>query len=106
LIELEREFPELATADSPSQRRGRQAVGQVQVGPAPHADDEPGQHLLAGGGRAFVERVQRLVPDEKLEWVVEPKIDGVAINLRYEQGLFTLGATRGDARRAMTSRRI
>jgi len=43
-----------------------------------------------------VARVQKLLPNEKLEWAVEPKVDGVAINLRYENGLFTVGATRGD----------
>ena len=46
--------------------------------------------------REFVNRVQRLLPDETLDWIVEPKIDGVAINLRYEQGVFTCGSTRGD----------
>jgi DNA ligase (NAD+) len=46
--------------------------------------------------RQFVGRVQKLLPGEKLEWVVEPKVDGVAINLRYENGVFTVGATRGD----------
>jgi len=33
------------------------------------------------------------LPDEKLEWVVEPKVDGVAVSLRYENGVFTTGAT-------------
>ena len=46
--------------------------------------------------REFVNRVQKLLPNEKLDWIVEPKIDGVAINLRYEQGVFTCGSTRGD----------
>src|SRR5258706_11009722 len=46
--------------------------------------------------REFVSRVQRLLPDEKLDWIVEPKVDGLAINLRYEKGIFTCGATRGD----------
>src|SRR5690242_5455303 len=46
--------------------------------------------------REFVNRVQRLLPKETLEWIVEPKIDGVAMNLRYEKGVFTCGATRGD----------
>src|SRR5205823_11957464 len=46
--------------------------------------------------RDFVNRVQRLLPNETLDWVVEPKVDGVAINLRYEKGVFTCGATRGD----------
>ena len=44
----------------------------------------------------FVQRVQRLVPDERLEWVVEPKIDGIAVSLRYENGTFVKGGTRAD----------
>src|SRR2546430_15405941 len=46
--------------------------------------------------REFVNRVQRLLPHQTLDWVVEPKVDGLAINLRYERGVFTCGATRGD----------
>ena len=46
--------------------------------------------------REFVERVQKLLPGEPLDWVVEPKADGIAISLRYEEGRFTVGATRGD----------
>lgn len=96
LSDLEREFPDLRTPDSPSQR----------VGGAPLKEFHPVQHLKPmmsldntysqSEVREFVARVQRLLPNEKLEWVVEPKVDGVAINLRYEQGKFTVGATRGD----------
>src|SRR6185436_15257466 len=46
--------------------------------------------------RQFIARVQKLLPEQKLEWAVEPKIDGLAVNLRYESGVFTVGATRGD----------
>jgi len=46
--------------------------------------------------RDFVARVQKLLPGETLEWIVEPKVDGVAINLRFEKGVFICGATRGD----------
>jgi DNA ligase (NAD+) len=46
--------------------------------------------------RAFVTRLQKRLPDESLEFVVEPKVDGVAVSLRYENGTFVLGATRGD----------
>src|SRR6185295_14041983 len=46
--------------------------------------------------RQFVARVRKLLPQETLDWVVEPKIDGLAVSLRYEEGRFVLGATRGD----------
>src|SRR5262249_50052727 len=46
--------------------------------------------------RDFVNRVQRILPNETLDWMVEPKVDGVAISLRYDNGGFTVGATRGD----------
>src|SRR5213075_1844615 len=96
LLDLEKQFPELATADSPSHR----------VGGKPLSEFKPSQHLVPMMSldntysqdevRQFVERVQKLVPKETLDWCVEPKIDGVAINLRYENGGFTVGATRGD----------
>jgi DNA ligase (NAD+) len=96
LLELEQQFPDLAGADSPSQR----------VGGRPLSEFKPSQHLVPMMSldntyspdevREFVARVQRLLPEQILEWVVEPKIDGVAINLRYENGVFTVGATRGD----------
>src|SRR5687767_14453880 len=96
LLDLEREFPDLATADSPSQRVGGQPLKEFKpvkhLRPMTSLDNTYSQAEL----RQFVERVQRLLPREKLEWVVEPKVDGVAINLRYENGRFTLGATRGD----------
>jgi len=96
LLDLEKRFPELATADSPSQR----------VGGKPLSEFKPSEHLVPMMSldntysqdevRQFVERVQKFVPNEKLDWCVEPKIDGVAVNLRYENGIFTVGATRGD----------
>ncbi|HLP77335.1 MAG TPA: NAD-dependent DNA ligase LigA, partial [Candidatus Paceibacterota bacterium] len=96
LIDLEKQFPELVTPDSPTQR----------VGGAPLKEFKPVRHLVPMLSldntysqeelREFVARVQRLLPDEKLDWMVEPKVDGVAINLRYENGKLTCGATRGD----------
>src|SRR3954466_15472724 len=96
LLDLEKEFPDLVTPDSPSQR----------VGCAPLTEFKPVRHLAAMRSldntysqeevREFVNRLQRLLPGEALEWVVEPKVDGGAMNLRYENGAFVLGATRGD----------
>jgi DNA ligase (NAD+) len=96
LADLEREFPSLVTPDSPTQRVGGQPLKEFKpvrhLKPMTSLDNTYSQ----GEVRAFVERVQRILPREELVWIVEPKIDGVAINLRYENGRFTLGATRGD----------
>ena len=96
LVDLEAQFPELITADSPTQRVGGAPLKEFK--PVPHLqpmlslDNTYSQEEI----REFVARVQRLLPGETLGWVIEPKIDGVAINLRYEKGVFSCGATRGD----------
>jgi DNA ligase (NAD+) len=96
LADLEKQFPELCTPDSPTQRVGGEplkAFTQVQhLSPMLSLDNTYSQNEV----REFVARVQRIVPNEKLEWTVEPKVDGVAVNLRYENGILTIGATRGD----------
>src|SRR6266404_8230056 len=96
LADLEKEFPQLVSPDSPTQRVGGEplkAFKPVQhLKPMLSLDNTYSQEEL----REFVQRVQRLLPNEKLDWVVEPKVDGLAINLRYEKGVFTCGATRGD----------
>jgi DNA ligase (NAD+) len=96
LIDLETRFPELVTPDSPTQRVGGQPLREFKavrhLQPMTSLDNTYSQQEL----REFVQRVQRLLPQEKLDWIVEPKIDGVAINLRYEKGVLTCGATRGD----------
>ena len=96
LLDLEKEFPDLATPDSPSQR----------VGGEPLKAFKPVRHLLPmlsldntysqAEVRDFVKRVQKFLPGETLDWSVEPKVDGVAVSLRYENGILTIGATRGD----------
>ena len=96
LHDLEKEFPELATADSPSQRVGGAPLSAFKsvrhAVPMMSLDNTYSQEEV----RDFVKRVQKLLPNEKLEWVVEPKVDGLAVSLRYENGAFTTGATRGD----------
>jgi DNA ligase (NAD+) len=96
LLDLEGKFPTLVTSDSPSQRVSGQPLKEFKpvqhLVPMTSLDNTYSQEDL----REFVNRVQRLLPDAKLDWLVEPKIDGVAINLRYDSGVFTCGATRGD----------
>ncbi|HEV7641088.1 MAG TPA: NAD-dependent DNA ligase LigA [Gaiellaceae bacterium] len=97
LSALEQEHPELVTPDSPTQRVGAPASEKFQKV----------RHLTSMGSLEKVttdealvkwaEDVQkRLDSDEPVAFVLEPKIDGLAINLTYENGLFTRGATRGD----------
>ena len=97
---IEAENPDLITPDSPTQR----------VGAAPLSKFEPVRHLqpmlsLANARnedelRAWDQRVRKLLALEsdevELEYVTEPKIDGLAISLVYEDGRFVRGATRGD----------
>jgi DNA ligase (NAD+) len=96
LLDIEKEFPDLVTPDSPSQRVGGEPLTEFKpvahLTPMMSLDNTYSQEEA----RDFVARVQKLLPGETLEWIVEPKVDGVAINLRYEKGVFTCGATRGD----------
>ncbi len=96
LVDLETQFPELVTPDSPTQRVSESPVKQFK--PVQHRvsmlslDNTYSQDEV----RQFVARVQKIVPNEKLEWTVEPKVDGLAVNLTYENGKLVVGATRGD----------
>jgi DNA ligase (NAD+) len=96
LADLEKEFPELVTPESPTQRIGDQPVkafAQVaHLQPMLSLDNTYSQ----GEVRSFLTRVQKLLPNQTLSWTVEPKIDGLAVSLRYENGLLSIGATRGD----------
>src|SRR5436190_17532429 len=96
LLDLEQAFPDLRSADSPSQRVGGEPLPGFQsvqhLRPMMSLDNTYSQEEV----RQFIARAQKLLPAAQLEWTVEPKIDGVAVNLRYENGLLTVGATRGD----------
>ncbi len=96
LLDLETRFPNLITADSPSQRVGGEPLTGFEsvqhLKPMMSLDNTYSQEEV----RQFIARAQKLLPDEKLHWTVEPKIDGLAVNLRYENGVFVVGATRGD----------
>lgn len=96
LRRLEAEFPELAQADSPTRRVGGAAASDF----AKVAHTPPMLSLdnafSADDLRDFDRRVRELVGGEPVEYVCELKIDGLSISLRYEDGLFVQGATRGD----------
>jgi DNA ligase (NAD+) len=99
LQQLEAEHPELATADSPTQRvGGRPLEGFEQYEhrrPMLSLDNSYNIEDL----RAFDERVKRLADGRRLEYVAELKIDGLSISLHYEHGVLVRGVTRGDGRR-------
>ena len=96
LQKLEAEHPELLTPDSPTQR----------VGGAPRPGFEEVQHRLPmqslrkcadeGELRDFDRRVRETLNVEAAHYVAEPKLDGLAVSLSYENGVFVRGATRGD----------
>jgi len=93
---LERAHPELASTDSPTRKVGSapsgrfaevvHAVPMLSLGNA-FSDDEVGD---------FVRRIRERLDRDALSFSAEPKLDGLAISLRYENGLFVQGATRGD----------
>ncbi|MDI9595818.1 MAG: NAD-dependent DNA ligase LigA [Atribacter sp.] len=96
LQELEKIHPEYLTPDSPTQR----VAGKPQDGFPPFLHSQPllslNNAVLEDDVREFDQRLQRLLKQNQVEYVVELKIDGLAINLRYEEGILTHGATRGD----------
>lgn len=98
LVDLERRYPELITPDSPTQR----------VGGAPSEKFEPVKHaipMLSLGKvtsveefRDFHKRVMNILAVEEgaVQYTAEPKFDGLAVELVYENGIFVTGSTRGD----------
>lgn len=98
---IESEYPALRTVDSPTQRVGAAPSGRFPE--VEHAE----RMLSLGNARAEEElraweerthnRLRRLdIADSEFSYTTEPKIDGLAISLTYEDGVFTRGATRGD----------
>ncbi|MEO6807915.1 MAG: NAD-dependent DNA ligase LigA, partial [Isosphaeraceae bacterium] len=97
LEKIEAEHPELATPDSPTRRVGGEPLAEFRT--VEHAvpmlsiDNTYNYQEV----REWAARVRKgLNADEPIRYVVELKVDGVAVSLRYEQGRLTLGSTRGD----------
>ena len=96
LRDLEDKFPNLVTADSPTQRVGGkplQAFAQIQHRvPMLSLDNTYSEEEVAN----FYKRITKLLPEQKIPVVIEPKVDGVAVSVMYENGKLKYAATRGD----------
>ena len=96
LIELEERYPQLASADSPTRRVGGTPL--KAFAPITHRlpmlslDNTYSEEEVS----AFYRRIEKLLPNEKIPVVIEPKVDGVAVSLLYEKGQLRYAATRGD----------
>jgi DNA ligase (NAD+) len=99
LLEIEKKYPELITPDSPSRRVGappskkfesirrRLPMLSLQKAASSEEFDEFDRRVHEGTG---------IAPDKEIEYTFEPKLDGLAVELVYENGLLTVGSTRGD----------
>ena len=98
LQDIERAYPELVTADSPTHRvGGAPREGFVKVtheAPMMSLDNALNRQELI----SFYARLQEALRTEFVDVLCEPKIDGLAVSLVYEDGLLALGSTRGDGR--------
>ncbi|MEA2143688.1 MAG: ligase [Solirubrobacteraceae bacterium] len=101
LREIEDDHPELLTPDSPTQRVGGRPLSRFE--PVTHlqpmlslANARNEEELRAWNQRVVNLLAKQGIEDPQLEYVVEPKVDGLAISLLYEDGVLVRGATRGD----------
>ncbi len=96
LIELEEKYPRYITPSSPTQRVGIEPVSEFDkvkhIFPMLSLANAFSSEEL----RAFGQRVKKIIPQQRLKYVSELKIDGLAVALVYENGIFVRGATRGD----------
>ena len=96
LTELEAKHPELVTPESPTQRVG--AAPSARFAPVEHASPmlSLSNAFDEAELRAFDQRVRKALGRDDVAYVCELKIDGLAVNLTYQDGRFVQGATRGD----------
>ncbi len=102
LEELERQFPDLVTPDSPTQRVGGEPLDKFEKVahkiPMLSLNDAFGKEEMT----EWEERIRKLLPDVEqsrgIDYFCELKLDGLAVSLVYKNGIFTEGSTRGDGR--------
>jgi DNA ligase (NAD+) len=98
LLDLEERYPQFITPESPTRRVGEaplKAFSQIAHRVPMLSLDNTYSKEEVG---AFYRRMEKLLPNEKIPVVVEPKVDGVAVSLLYEEGRLRYAATRGDGR--------
>lgn len=94
---IEAEYPELITPDSPTQRAGSDLQPEFRKVTHPALIGSLAKAFDADEIRAWRERIGKLLPPGlRLDYTLEPKLDGLSVVLTYENGLLTLAATRGD----------
>ena len=96
LEELEAKYPEFITPDSPTQRVGAKPLEEFKTYRHSIPMLSLNSVMEAAEVREFDERVRRMLGGEEIEYVVEPKIDGLAMELVYKDGALVVGSTRGD----------
>ncbi len=96
LEDLEHQFPECITPDSPTQRVGGAPLPQFQKVQHEFSLLSLDSEMTEDSVQAFDERVHRELGEEHISYSAEPKFDGLSVELTYEQGMFVRGATRGD----------
>jgi DNA ligase (NAD+) len=96
LVALEQAYPDLVTPDSPTQRVG--APPLEELGKVAHERPMLSLDSLVDPAdvMAFDQRMKRELGTDRVEYTVEPKFDGLSVELVYDQGMFVRGATRGD----------
>ena len=97
LKQIESEHPDWITSDSPTQRVGGQVSERFAKVPHPAPILSLANAFNGDGVREWFVRISKLIPEgRKVQFTVEPKIDGLSVVLHYRDGVFAQGATRGD----------
>ncbi|MEK7778457.1 MAG: NAD-dependent DNA ligase LigA [Pseudomonadota bacterium] len=96
LQQLEQAHPQLITVDSPTQRVGASPLKEFSQIAHVVAMLSLNNAFVDEDVEAFDRRVREVLLSNSVEYMAEPKFDGIAVSLRYEKGIFKAGATRGD----------
>ncbi len=98
LYKLEQKYPDLITSDSPNQRVSGKPLDKFKKVKHEKRMLSLQDVFSVDDFKDWEQRIQKLVPNEKLTYFAELKIDGFAISLIYENGIFVEGSTRGDGK--------